>query len=190
MIFIDLYTSEMDSRPTRAIATLRSRWRCASVAPLSSLAAVCFLKEGEKGRDFFAAEALSRDTKADLLSSAPPPVVAEALQPNEEVASSGRLQLIVRPACIGADLVPQLADGATRPASAARTRVARAFCVHETLKYTRLQLVFGVDSSSSTQSSSGEPASRAPAQNAGAFLEPFHTKRMPRDHDRSSLTHG
>ena len=98
MIFIDLYTSEMDSRPTRAIATLRSRWRCASAAPLSSLAAVCFLKEGEKGKEPCAAEALSRDTKADLLSSAPPPVVAEALQPNEEVASSGR-QLIVRPAC-------------------------------------------------------------------------------------------
>ena len=98
MIFIDLYTSEMDSRPTRAIATLRSRWRCASVAPLASLAAVCFLKEGEKGKELNAAEALSRDTKADLLSSAPPPVVAEALQPNEEVASSGR-QLIVRPAC-------------------------------------------------------------------------------------------
>ena len=33
--------------------------------------------------------------------------------------------------------------------------------MHETLKYTRLQLVFGVDSSSSTQSSSGEPATRA-----------------------------
>ena len=64
----------------------------------SSLAAVCFLKEGEKGKELSAAEALSRDTKADLLSSAPPPVVAEALQPNEEVASSGR-QLIVRPAC-------------------------------------------------------------------------------------------
>ena len=44
------------------------------------------------------AEALPSDTKADLLSSALPPVVAEALQPNEEVASSGR-QMIVRPAC-------------------------------------------------------------------------------------------
>eukprot|EP00964_Phaeocystis_antarctica_P148474 scaffold115337_cov40-Phaeocystis_antarctica.AAC.1 len=40
----------------------------------------------------------------------------------------------------------------------------RAVCVHETLKYTRVQLVFGVDSSSSTQSRSGEPATRAPAQ--------------------------
>jgi len=87
-------------------------------------------------------------------------------------------------------LVPELADGATRPASAARTRVARAFCVHETLKYTRLQLAIGVDSSSSTQSSSGEPATRAPAQDARAFLEPFHTVRLPRDHGHSSLTHG
>ena len=71
---------------------------CRASFVVTTVAAVCFLKEGEKGKELNEAEALSRDTKADLLSSAPPPVVAEALQPNEEVASSGR-QLIVRPAC-------------------------------------------------------------------------------------------
>ena len=76
-------------------------------------------------------------------------------------------------------LLPQPVDGATRPASEPRARAARAFCVHETLKYTRLQLVIGVDLSSSTQSSSGEPATRAPARNVGAFLEPFYTDRLP-----------
>ena len=44
------------------------------------------------------AKALRSDTKADLLSSAPPPVMAEALQLNEETVTSGR-QLIARPAC-------------------------------------------------------------------------------------------
>ena len=43
------------------------------------------------------ARALRSDTKANLLSSAPPPVMAEALQPNEETVTSGR-QLIARPA--------------------------------------------------------------------------------------------
>jgi hypothetical protein len=43
------------------------------------------------------AKALRSDTKADLLSSAPPPVMAEALQLNEETVTSGR-QLIARPA--------------------------------------------------------------------------------------------
>jgi len=62
--------------------------------------------------------------------------------------------------------------------------------VHETLKSTRLQLAIGVDSSPSTQSSSGEPTTRAPAQHAGAFLELFHTVHLPRDHFRSSLTSG
>ena len=43
------------------------------------------------------ARALRSDTKANLLSSAPPPVIAEALEPNEETVTSGR-QLIARPA--------------------------------------------------------------------------------------------
>ena len=47
-------------------------------------------KEGEK-------EWTKLSAKADLLSSALPPVMAEALQPNEETVTSGR-QLIARPA--------------------------------------------------------------------------------------------
>ena len=54
-------------------------------------------KEGEKVWTKLSAKALRIDTKADLLSSAPPPVMAEALQLNEETVTSGR-QLIARPA--------------------------------------------------------------------------------------------
>ena len=45
--------------------------------------------------------------------------------------------------------------------------------MHETLKDTRPQLVIGVDSSFSTRSTSGEPTTRAPAQDAGAFFSLF-----------------
>ena len=76
MIFIDLCTSEMHSRPTRAIA--------------------CEKRVKRKGPKLQAG-ALRSDTKANLLSSAPPPVIAEALEPNEEMVTSGR-QLIARPA--------------------------------------------------------------------------------------------
>ena len=47
-----------------------------------------------KGQSF-QQEALRSDTKPDLLSSAPPPVMAEALQPNEQTVTSGR-QVIAR----------------------------------------------------------------------------------------------
>ena len=97
MIFIDLCTSEMHSRPTRAIATLRSRWRGASAALPSSCAATCSRKEGERKGTKLQQEALRSDTKPDLLSSAPPPVMAEALQPNEQTVTSGR-QVIARQA--------------------------------------------------------------------------------------------
>ena len=55
-------------------------------------------KEGEKewSRTRLA-EALRSDTKADLLSSAPPPVLAKTLPPNEETVKRGR-QVMARQA--------------------------------------------------------------------------------------------
>ena len=99
MIFIDLCTSEMHSRPTRAIATLRSRWRGASAAPPSGEPQLACEKSVKRKGPKLQAGALRSDTKANLLSSAPPPVIAEALEPNEETVTSGR-QLIARPASI------------------------------------------------------------------------------------------
>ena len=62
-------------------------------------------KEGEKEWTKLSAKALRSDTKADLLSSAPPPVMAEALQPNEQTVTSGR-QVIARQASIACSISP------------------------------------------------------------------------------------
>ena len=78
-------------------------------------------KEGEKEWTKLSAKALRSDTKADLLSSALPPVMAEALQPNEETVTSGR-QLIARPA---GKLIPEW-DEFGEPQYPTRTRV----CAH------------------------------------------------------------
>ena len=126
MIFIDLCTSEMHSRPTRAIATLRSRWRGASAALPSSCAATCLRKEGERKGTKNSAGALRSDTKADLLSSAPPPVMAETLHPNEETVTTGR-QLMARQA----GNRPPTRQGA-RDQESRRSRLSRCRLRHET----------------------------------------------------------
>ena len=96
MIFIDLCTSEMHSRPLGQLppcghdgVVLRPRL----LRGEPQLA--CERRVKRYGQN--SAKALRSDTKADLLSSAPPPVMAEALQLNEETVTSGR-QLIARPA--------------------------------------------------------------------------------------------
>ena len=75
------------------------------------------------------AEALRSHTKADLLSSAPPSVLAETLPPNEETVTRGR-HVMARQASTtpGSELYCLIYCPLARVSAAARARSSSSWC--------------------------------------------------------------